>query len=319
MAGNVRLRVAVVGCGGVAQARHLPAWRRLDCVELVAVCDRDEQLLKRVASRFKVSRYYADFAEMLMQEEIDIIDITVSPQAHAALCIQALNNGCHVLVEKPIAESLKETDDIIELAEKKGRKLCVVHNNLYAPPVLKARAMIGKGLIGEVRGIDIKCPWPNYAPELADENHWYHRLPGGFFGEILPHTVYLAIAFLGRVEPVAAYTKKFSEQDWIRADELRVILDGEKGLGTITISGSWAKNKVLIDIFGTKKCLHLDVINSVVTEYAYGYERYRSHVAENLKQGWIFLKKRNTGLVMISAACLQKSFLFFIRRSIPYA
>lgn len=279
------LRLGIVGCGGVAQKRHLPYLLKMKEVRVAALCDANVELAERVARRFGIDKHYADFSEMLKGEKLDIADITVSPRAHAPLSIQALEAGCNVLVEKPIAESVEEADEVVKLAQEKGLKLCVVHNNLFAPTVVKALDMIEKGSLGEVRGIDIRCPWPRSNRELSNKEHWYHKLPGGLFGEVLPHTVYLARAFLGEVEPVAVHARKFTQYDWINSDELRVILDSEKGICTVTVSCSWAKNKVLIDIFGTRKSLHLDVINSVMTEFGYGEETYSSHVKENIRQG----------------------------------
>jgi predicted dehydrogenase len=285
MAAQEPLRLGIVGCGGVAQKRHLPYLLKMKDVRVVALCDANVELAERVAHKFGVAKFYADFSEMLKNEQLDVADITVSPRAHAPLSIQTLEAGCHVLVEKPIAESVEEADRVVKLMQEKGLKLCVVHNNLFAPTVLKALEIIDEGSLGEVRGIDIRCPWPRTNRELANKDHWYHKLPGGLFGEVLPHTIYLARAFLGNVEPVAVHARKFTKYDWINSDELRVILDSEKGICTVTISCSWAKNKVLIDIFGTKKSLHLDVINSVMTEFGYGEETYGSHVIENIRQG----------------------------------
>ena len=194
------LKLGIVGCGGVAQKRHLPYLLKMKDVRVVALCDANIELAEKVARRFGIDKSYADFMEMLKEEKPDIADITVSPRAHAPLSVQALESGCHVLVEKPIAESVKEADEVVNLARDKGLKLCVVHNNLFAPTVVKALDMIEKGVLGEVRGIDIRCPWPRSNPELANKEHWYHKLPGGLFGEVLPHTIYLARAFLGEVE-----------------------------------------------------------------------------------------------------------------------
>jgi len=286
MAAREPFKIGIVGCGGVAQARHLPALVKMKDVHIAAVCDMNEKLVRDVARKYRIAGCYSDFSEMLAKEKLDIVDITVSPRAHAPLSIQAMSAGCHVLVEKPIAESVEEADEVVKVANDKGLKLCVVHNNLFAPLVLKAKAMIDEGRLGEVRGIDIKCPWPRTNKELANKDHWYHKLPGGLFGEVMPHTVYLARGFFGDVEPVAVHARKFTPYGWVKTDELRVILDSAGGICTVTISCSWAKNKVLIDIYGTKKSVRVDVINSVLTEYGYGEETYRSHVVENLRQGW---------------------------------
>ena len=68
----------------------------------------------------------------------------------------------------------------------------------------------------------------------------YGQVPGGMFGEMLPHPLYLATAFLGKVEPISVYTRKLSEYDWVAADELRVTLEGRNGLAVITESVNWS-------------------------------------------------------------------------------
>ena len=85
MVAKDKLRVGLVGCGGVAQQRHIPALRKAIGAEIVAVCDMNGELARDVAARFGIGRHYADFAHMLEEEKLDIADITVSPHAHAPL------------------------------------------------------------------------------------------------------------------------------------------------------------------------------------------------------------------------------------------
>ena len=120
MSGIETLEIGIVGVGGVAQARHLPALIKMEDVHVAAVCDMNEKLVKSVARRYSVAGCYSDFSEMLAKEKLDIVDITVSPRAHAPLSIQAMNAGCHVLVEKPIAESVGEADEVVKVANDKG-------------------------------------------------------------------------------------------------------------------------------------------------------------------------------------------------------
>jgi len=284
MTAKESLKVGVVGCGQVAQRFHIPSLLKIKNAEAVAVCDRDEELARRVAKRFHISRYYADFSEMLGKEELDMVHICTSPKAHATLSIQAMDAGCHVLVEKPMALSLREADEMVAASKENGVKLCVVHNQLFDPVVLKAKSMVAEGSIGDLTGIDSKIAFAKDSGGIADKDHWYHKLPGGPFGEELAHPIYLAMAFLGHVEPVAVYTKKLGGYDWVVADELRVILEGENGLATITSSCNWPKTKAIIDVFGTRMNLRIDLWNSTMTTYGiYGHSR-PSRALENLRQ-----------------------------------
>lgn len=279
------LRVGVVG-GGEAAQWHISALLKINNVELVAICDRNEDLARRVADRFHINRYYADFSEMLDREEVDMVDICAPPQTHLVLTTQAMEAGCHVLTEKPMALSLKEADEMIEAAKANQVELCVVHNELFLPVVMRARSMVGKKVIGDVVGISITDSIPREGKLVLIREHWCHSLPGGIFGEMLPHSIYLAQAFLGRLEPVAVHSRKLSSYDWLVADELRVILEGENGLATITESANWPEDFMVLDIFGTKMSLHVDIWGNVMTRYAVASNGRFTRGWQNLEQSF---------------------------------
>jgi predicted dehydrogenase len=141
--------VGIVGCGAATQTAHIPSLLKIGNVEIVA-CDKDEELAKRVAERFHINKYYADFPQMLNRERLDIIDICTPPNTHATLSIQAMEAGCHVLVEKPMASSVKEADEMVSASKRNRVKLCVVHNNLFDPMVMRAKSIISQGGIGDL-------------------------------------------------------------------------------------------------------------------------------------------------------------------------
>jgi len=285
------LRVGIVGCGAAALGRwgHIPALKKIRAANLAAVCNLNENLAKKVAESYHIDSYYADLSEMLKNGKLDIVDICTSPKTHAPLSFTAMQAGCHVLVEKPIALSPKEADEMIRASKESKVKLCVVHNNLFYPTVMKARSMVSHGVIGDLTGISITYSWPKDRAEFTNKDHWYHKLPGGVFGEMLPHTIYLAVAFLGNLEPVAVYAKRLSNYEWVTADELGVILEGEKGIGTITASCNWpkdGKDYALFDVFGTKRNLHIDLYNAVLTEYGVSGGSRSARVLDNLSQSY---------------------------------
>lgn len=251
-----KLSVGIVGCGGITNT-HIPIWLSIDNAEIVSVCDKNENVAKKTAKILNVNMYFTELSEMLANTHIDIIDNCTPVQLHAPISIQAINAGCHTLVEKPMATTLNEANEMVSSAKRNRVELSVIHNTLFNPVVVKAKSCIEKGEIGDVIGVDVKYfkkPSDNW---IIDKNHWSHKLPGGIFGEILAHPIYLEREFLGDLDPTAVYTKKFSSYDWIRSDELRVVLDGKKGLGTITVSLNAPRNEALMDIYGTRMNLHL--------------------------------------------------------------
>jgi predicted dehydrogenase len=280
------LRVGIVGCGAITQQWHLSAFRQSKNVEIAALCDVKEDLARSVAQKFHVQRYYADFAEILKREELNLVDICTPPRTHPTLSIQAMEAGHHVLVEKPMALTCGEADEMIRASERNGVKLCVAHNKLFQPVIRKAVSLIREGIIGDLTGVDLRDGRPRDSHGFMNKEHWYHKLPGGVFSEDLPHPLYLATALLGHLEPVAIYTRKLSSYDWVVADEARIILEGEKGTATITASCNWPKVAATVDIFGTRRNLHVDLHSSVLTRYGAGGGSPLWRALDNLSQGY---------------------------------
>jgi len=285
------LRVGIVGCGRVAVAPwgHIPALKNIRDLKLAAVSDINEVLAKKVSKYFHIDRYYGDPFEMLKRGKLDIVNICTPPKTHALLSITAMKSGCNVLVEKPMSINTEESDDMIKASKQTGMKLCIVHNNLFTPIILRARSIVSQGFIGNLTGIDFRDAWPQDNADLGDKNHWYHKLPCGVFGEMLPHPIYLQMAFLNKIEPVAVYAKKLSSYEWLLADEVRIILEGERGIGTITASCNWprgGKDESIVDIFGTKNNLHADLHTAVLTKCGPGGASRAARVLDYLSQNY---------------------------------
>ncbi len=280
-----QLRIAIIGGGAIAEQQHIPSLLKIKGVEIVALCDKNKDLAKQVSERFGIGRCYVDFPEMLDKEGVDIIDICAPPQSHLALSTQAMAKGCHVLMEKPMALSLKEADQMVAEAHANRVKLCVVHNELFMPAILKARSMVSKGVIGEIVGINIKDTMPRDRDLVMDKEHWCHKLPGGIFGEMLSHPIYLASAFLDNLEPVVVYSRKTGNRDWLVADELRVVLENKDSLVTLTSSVNMPDDTMVLEIYGTKGNLYIDVWGAVVIRYGLGREGRLAHAYENIRWG----------------------------------
>jgi predicted dehydrogenase len=280
------LRVGIVGCGDAARMWHIPSFLKKEGVDIAAVCDVNEQAAKQAAERIGTGNYYLDISDMLKGEKLDIVDICTSPRSHTPLCIEALEAGCHVLVEKPITLSTKEAEEIVRASRNNGVKLCVVHSKLFQPMTMKAKRMVDSGQIGRLTGIDIRDAWGRYNPDLANREHWYHRLPGGVFGEMLPHSIYLAMSFLGDIQVASVRTKKLTTHEWVAADELRVIVEGENGLGTITLSCNWPRGESTVDIYGTRRNLHVNLRSALLTRHGSGGDNGLWRGLDNLSQSY---------------------------------
>jgi len=116
------LRVAEIGMGGISGA-HAPVWQRMEDVELVAICDvRPEQMEK-----YEGVNKYTDFEEMLANEQIDILDITLPTFLHVEYSLKALERGINVICEKPISLNPDEVQLVYDTAAKNGVKFMIAH------------------------------------------------------------------------------------------------------------------------------------------------------------------------------------------------
>ena len=126
-----KLKVGVVGCGLISKLRHIPAYKRLKDLNVMAVCDLNEELAKETAKEFEIPNFYTDTSKMFDEEDLDIVDICVPPQIHAAIAIEAMESGAHVIMEKPMATKVSDCEEMIRVSKKNNVKLSVVHNDLF--------------------------------------------------------------------------------------------------------------------------------------------------------------------------------------------
>ena len=127
-----RLRAGVIGVGAIAQIMHLPYLRELDDrFQIAALCDVDPVVLAEVGRQYGVDRLFAS-ADELLDEPLDVV-LILSSGDHGPVTIAALERGLHVLVEKPLAYTLRETDDVIAAAERAGKTLMVGMMKQYDP------------------------------------------------------------------------------------------------------------------------------------------------------------------------------------------
>ena len=255
-----KLKCAVIGCGWIAEQAHLPILKGIPEVEVVAVCDKDQNKLSDAAARFKIRGRYTEFATLLKDVSIDFIDICTPPQTHHELAEAAIRSGVHVLMEKPLALSGVEAEAVISLAKNKKVKLGVIHNFLFNPVIRKALALVKAGAIGGVNSIEIINRYPARWM-LKDSASWRHSLPGGLFFDTCSHPIYLTSSFLGKIKRVKAAADKLSEYPWVKHDELKVILEAEKGLASFSVSCNAPKRSFLMEIAGDKGKLQLDCFN----------------------------------------------------------
>ncbi|MEM0118115.1 MAG: Gfo/Idh/MocA family oxidoreductase [Conexivisphaerales archaeon] len=266
---NKNLKVGLVGCGYIARQVHIPLWKRAKDAKLVAVCDVDKALASKTAEQFGILKSYSDLQEMLSSERLDLLDICVPPQAHASVMMQALNAGINCMVEKPFTATVDEADKVMELAEKKGLKLFVIHNHSFVPAARWLRNIVNQGKLGDITLLETHYFAPLSAERYADPKHWIHSLPGGILNsEILPHLLMLVLEYMDDVTEAQISVAKASKASYIKADELNIILTSSTGtvarvglsfnstvpVHSMTVTGS--KGAAFLDFFTQATVFH---------------------------------------------------------------
>ena len=254
-----KIKAAIVGAGLIAGKKHIPAFlKHKSKVELAALCDLNQDAAQKLASSFGIPRTYSDLSEMIAEEKPDLVDICTPPQTHVRLAVEAMKQGCHVLIEKPMALTVEDCDAIVNASQEYGVKVCVGHSDLFYYPFMEARSLVEKGAIGEFRGMRIFLSTPtNYM--TSQKEHWAHRLPGGVIGETGPHVVYLTLAFINPIRRVSVEAMRILDYPWSQYDDYRINLIGDKAISSITLSYTTDQWAARVDILGSKGILMLDL------------------------------------------------------------
>jgi scyllo-inositol 2-dehydrogenase (NADP+) len=189
------LKVAVIGAGWVAGARHIPALRRSGRCQIVGVIDHRLDRAQALAARYRLANA-ADKLDAPWLETVDACSVAVAPRSHFDVCRELLERGKHVLLEKPMCLTVAEGETLVQLAESRQRVLALVHNFQFARSVVRARKMLEQGKWGRIIGL--------HGLQLSSPDRrlptWFEQLPLGLFYDESPHLLYLLRAFGGPMQ-----------------------------------------------------------------------------------------------------------------------
>ncbi|MCD6727750.1 MAG: Gfo/Idh/MocA family oxidoreductase [Solirubrobacteraceae bacterium] len=192
------IRVGIIGLGEIGQY-HLPALRVARGAELVAVCDLDRALAERSAAGACAA--YDDLEAMLSSAALDLLDVCLPHHLHRPVALRAIDAGCHVLLEKPMAISVAECDEIAAAAERAGRLVAISHNQLHYEPHRRLSALIEAGALGELRMLRARLAiGGRYGAWRSDPA----KAGGGLLIDAGAHRLYLLRALGGPVHAVSA-------------------------------------------------------------------------------------------------------------------
>ncbi len=171
-----KLKCAIIGCGRISYKHVEAIINNNDETELVALCDVIEERAidrqKQYNEAFPDAevKIYTDYMEMLDKEKIDYVSIATESGYHGKISLDCLNKGVHITIEKPMAMTLEEIDEINELSDKTGLKVAVSHQNRFNPPIQKMKKAIDEGKFGNIINGTARILWTR-------DQHYYDLAP----------------------------------------------------------------------------------------------------------------------------------------------
>lgn len=172
------IRAGIIGCGGIAQVIHLPILHKHPEVEIRAVCDIDIPKATVLAEKFEIGAVYGDIAEMLKQEELDVVFILSPTNLHLPMSLMALDYDVHLFIEKPAAPTAREAARIQKKAETKNKSVMVGMQNRFRSDVMALKKFLVGGDLGNV--FFLKGRWLQ-AKHQANKQPWIlqKKISGG--------------------------------------------------------------------------------------------------------------------------------------------
>lgn len=236
-------RFAIVGCGRIAErhAQHIQHFGQLK-----AVCDIAESKAKQMAEAYGAA-YYTSLQTLLQNAaDFDVVVICTPNALHAPQAIAAMQQGCHVLVEKPMALTAADCLEMIQVSARSGKQLFTVMQNRFNPPVAAVKKALAQGWFGNIYSIQLTCLWNRGNDYYRNSWKGTTELDGGTLFTQFSHFIDLLYWFFGEIQQVQAITRNSAHKEVMAFEDNGVaIVEFENGiLGTVHFSvNSFEKNQ----------------------------------------------------------------------------
>ena len=278
-----KVKFAIIGCGRIAQrhAEHIVKFG-----ELVAVCDNNVEKAKALSDSHGGVSYYTDLSDLLQNEKgVDIVSVCTPNGLHATHAIEALKNGFNVLCEKPMAINVHDCGEMIKSAEKANKRLFVIKQNRFNPPIEAVKKAIEIGKLGKIYSVQLSCFWNRNESYYANSWKGTKLMDGGTLYTQFSHFIDLLYWMIGDVKKVHSFNNNYAHQGIIEFDDTGVaILEFYNGaIGTVNYTvNSYEKNmEGSLTIFGEKGTVKIG--GQYLNELE--YQNIEDYKIENLAEG----------------------------------
>jgi predicted dehydrogenase len=294
------MKVAILGCEHMHAHSYENALKKLEDVEVTGVAEKDKESGMGFAKTYGI-KYYEDYTEIL-KEDIEAVVICSANSRHKEMTVAAARAGKHILVEKPIATTMEDAQEMIDECKKNNVKLMVAFPVRYAPPIARTKEIIDNGELGEIVAI-------------AGTNHG--TMPGSWFidkelsggGAVMDHTVHVAdlMHWMLKSDIKDVYCKMGTKIYDIPVEDCGLLSMEFKNGTYATLDASWNRPEsfptwgdVTMEIIGTKGTVNVDA-------FAQHGNLYSNNMKYSSQAGW----GDNMDFLMI------KDFVKCVREDLP--
>lgn len=281
------INVGIIGCGKIAQVRHIPEYAENPDVKLAAFYNPSRKRAEEQAEKYG-GKVYDTAEELLADKSIDAVSICAANYAHAELTIKALEAGKHVLCEKPMATNLADCEAMVECAKKNGKFLMIGHNQRLAKAHVEAKRLIDQGLIGRI--ITFRTTFGHGGPETwainPGKNVWFFdkkKAAMGAMADLGVHKTDLIQFLTGQrvvrtTARLVTLDKRGEDGELIGVDDNAVCIYEMSGGAFGTMTASWtyygAEDNSTV-LYGSKGIMRIydDPAHSIVVKLADGEEQ----------------------------------------------
>ena len=255
------IRWGIIGCGNVTEKKSGPAFQKAEHSELVAVMRRSADKAEDYARRHRVKKWTTDAERLIYDPEVDVVYIATPPDSHFYYTDRVARAGKPVYVEKPMARTYQECQQMIDICNTHNVSLFVAYYRRSLPRFLKVRELIDTDQIGTVRLVNVCLYQPAREEDMQPDNLPWRVIPeiagGGYFFDLASHTLDILDFYLGPIEKATGYAtnqqKLYPAEDSVTASF--IFKNGIIG------SGIWCfgadRHEDIIEIVGDKGTITL--------------------------------------------------------------
>lgn len=265
-----KLKVAIIGCGGIANGKHMPSLAKIAEIEMVAFCDVQIEKAEAAAKQYGNvgAKVYKDYKELLKDDSIDVVHVCTPNRSHSSITVDVLEAGKHVMCEKPMAKTAREARAMLEAAKKTGKKLTIGYQNRFREDSRYLKTTCENGELGDIYFAKAHAIRRRAVPTWGVFLNEFEQ-GGGPLIDIGTHALDLTLWMLDNYKPKYVVgnvyhklsTKENAANAWGPWDPKKFIVEDsafgfitmENG-ATIVIESSWALNSLDVGEAQTTLC-----------------------------------------------------------------